>query len=227
MRLTFLLLLSCVAGTAGAQSAPFFSNEGGSERRIFYGGFAAGANFSQVDGDGYSGYNKVGLNVGPLVYARLSNQFAVSLELLYTQKGSRSRQMAETSSGVPYQDQYDLKLNYIEAPVMLHIINNPCAPRATVGAGIAYARLINSKEEAFTTNPVNLYPDIYTFRKDDFSVVAEAGYELYRGLFINLRYSYSLKTIRDANRIPLAYGGDRYARQLNNLFSLRFVLLVK
>lgn len=227
MRLTLLLLLSCCTGIARAQSPTFFSTEGQDRHRTFYGGFAAGANFSQVDGDGYSGYNKVGLNVGPLIYARLSKTFAVSLELLYTQKGSRSRSMAENDYGVPYQDQYDLKLNYMEVPVMLHIIDNPCMPRANVGAGIAYARLLNSKEEAFTTNQVNLYPDIYTFRKDDLSVVAEAGYELYKGLFINLRYSYSLKTIRDANRIPLAYGGDRYSRQLNNLFALRFILLVK
>ena len=218
-----LLLLWCLAYDVQAQYTPFFMTGDGEPKHTFYGGIAVGANFSQVDGDGFSGYHKVGLNIGPLVYARITDFVSASLEIIYTQKGSKERDFQETSSGVPYLNAYDLKLNYIEVPVLAHL----SLRRFQYGAGLAYGFLLSSREEATTVNPVNLYPDLYSFRKTDLSGLGEVGYEFYKGTFIQMRYSYSLATIRDADRIPEGYGGGRFSRQLNNMFSLRLVYLVK
>ncbi|MGN6568281.1 MAG: hypothetical protein ACTHJ0_10035, partial [Flavipsychrobacter sp.] len=52
------------------------------EQRVFYGGLVAGANFTQVDGDYFAGYHKVGINIGGIVYAQLAEHVAASLEIL-------------------------------------------------------------------------------------------------------------------------------------------------
>src|SRR5688500_17244565 len=64
----------------------------------FYGGPVLGFNFTQVDGDNYAGYNKVGLNIGGIVYTKFGSDFAASMEISYTQKGSRGK---PKPSGVP------------------------------------------------------------------------------------------------------------------------------
>ena len=76
--LIFLLPLNALA-----QSNYYVENE-----REFFGGVIAGTNLSQIEGDGIAGYNKVGANVGAIVYARLKGPWAASMEILYSQKGS-------------------------------------------------------------------------------------------------------------------------------------------
>ena len=221
-RLFLLFLLASL--NAQAQRTPFFVIPEGEPNHTFYGGFAIGLNASQVDGDGYSGYHKAGLNVGPMVYARFNRTLSMSMELLYTQKGSKSRMFLENNYGVPYQDAYDIKLNYAEVPVLLHLFFHG---RIHYGLGISYAYLINSKEEAYTVQPVNIHPEINYFKKDDLSGLGEISYELFPGFFANLRFNYSLRTIRDPMRIPQGYGNGTFGQQLNNVWSIRFVYLHK
>jgi hypothetical protein len=44
--------------------------------RTFYGGLVGGVNFTQLDGDNYAGYHKVGFNGGGIVYARFDEHLA-------------------------------------------------------------------------------------------------------------------------------------------------------
>jgi hypothetical protein len=226
-RIRFLIIFLYALFTGAdtyAQYVPFFRIPEGEPKRTFYGGVAAGANFSQVDGDTYSGYHKVGLHIGPLVYIRLNQMFSVSTELLYVQKGAKARSFRENSYGVPYQDQYDIKLNYVELPVMAHLYIHG---RFHYGLGVSYARLLNAKEEAYTVYPINIYPDVNYFKKDDISGIGEVAYEIYKGLFVDVRFNYSLRTIRDPFRIPQGYGNGTAGRQLNNVWTVRFVCLIK
>ena len=82
----------------------------------FNGGLIAGATFSQVDGDRYFGYHKLGITGG--VYANLpvSEHFALQMELKYTQMGAHSSDEEATMSGY---GEYDLRLHYAEIPLML------------------------------------------------------------------------------------------------------------
>lgn len=215
-----LIVLLLTAPAARAQNSIF----DGEIPRTFYGGLAAGTNFSQVDGDQRSGYHKVGLNAGPLVYIRFLNSFGASMELLYSRKGSLDKHHGANLYGVPYLDEYRLKLNYVEVPVMFWYFG---AKRLSYGLGASYARLISSKEEAWGNFPVNLDPELYPFRKDEFSYLAGIGFEFYPGWLIQLRYSYSITSVRDAARIPIGYGGGVAPGQFNNLWSLRLIYLVK
>lgn len=178
-----------------------------------------GINFSQVDGDGFSGYNKIGLNSGAWVLVKLGKRFGSSLELDYSQKGSKVRRVTESYYTGTSVEGYDLKLNYAEIPLLFHYLPEG---KFIYSAGASYGRLIQSKEEAFTIAPVNLNPEINYFRKQDFNSIVGASYVFYKNWLINLRYAYSLTTIRDPQRVPQGYGGGN---QKNNLFTLKLVIL--
>lgn len=82
----------------------------------FNAGLIAGATFSQIDGDRYYGYNKVGLTAGGYVSLPFSNHFAAQMELKYTQMGAHSSVKEVVEYGYP---EYDLRLHYAEIPLML------------------------------------------------------------------------------------------------------------
>lgn len=209
--------------TSGIAQHNFFAEEASGDIRTFYAGFVAGCNITQVDGDGYSGYHKIGLNFGPVAYARFSDHFGASLAINFSQKGSISKNYTEDASGLGYVDDYSIKLNYIELPLLLHVFTGN---RVNVGVGASYARLISAKETAITYAQINIDPNVYPFRKNDFNVMGEVNYMFYPGWFIGARYAYSLATIRDADKIPPGYGGGRFSRQLNNIFSFKLICLI-
>ncbi|MBS1687857.1 MAG: PorT family protein [Bacteroidetes bacterium] len=185
------------------------------EYHTFYGGLVLGANFTQVDGDTYEGYHKVGFNVGGIVYMKISQDMGISMEMLYTQKGSHDRSQSESPYIGPYFSEYKLKLNYVEVPVLFHFLTSR---RLHYELGAAYAQLINSSESLFSDPGMVIDPNIYSFRKSDISVLAGGSYQIYKWWFLEARFQYSLATIRDANRIP--FGGPQ---QFNNVVTLRLV----
>lgn len=213
-----------IAAMAQPEPHNFFATDDSGIPRLFFGGFTAGINMSQVDGDSFSGYHKVGLNLGPLVYLRFNDHFGANMELLFSQKGTRERNYTEDAGGVGYVNDYDMKLNYAEIPLMLRYFADR---RFNAGAGLSYAYLISSKEQAVTYAPVNLDTSIFSFRKSELAGLIDVNYELYNGLFIGMRFSYSLMSIRDGSHIPQAYGGGTFAGQYNNVFALRLTYLVK
>jgi hypothetical protein len=218
------LLFALLPVAAGAQNYFATGDEDGAPR-LFYGGVAAGLNFSQVDGDTYAGYHKVGLNAGGLVYVRFSDRVGISLELSYSQKGARVKQNATDIYGLPYLNDYNLKLNYAEVPLMFYFVAGPDS-KVHFKLGASYARLINASEVAVANYPVNLDPALYPFRKQDIGYVGEINYMFYQNWFLSFRYSYSITSIRDAQYIPAGYGQGA-AGQFNNSFSLRLMRLVK
>lgn len=217
------LLFAILPVAVGAQS--FFATGEDGTPRLFYGGVAAGLNFSQVDGDSYAGYNKVGFNGGGMVYVRFSDRVGISLELAYSQKGARVKQSTTDIYGVGYLNDYNLKLNYAEVPLMFYIVadNNG---KIHFRLGASYARLVNASEEAVANFPVNLDPALYPFKKQDISYIGEINYMFYQGWFLSFRYTYSITSIREAQHIPPGYG-QGFAGQFNNLFSLRLMRLLK
>ncbi len=185
----------------------------------FSGGLILGGNFTQVDGDNFAGYHKVGINAGGIVYARLVDQLAVSLEILYSQKGSRGHKTQLSNTKVYNILQYDINLNYAEIPVMLNYFDKR---KSHFGAGFSYSQLINSKETvrtepAFNTT-VNL--DDYPFKKMDLNFIVGGSLHLWQGLFLNARFQYSLIPIR--KNIYPEFGR---AEQYNNMWTLRLMYL--
>ena len=106
----------CIAGVARGQNPSSYYIE---DPRTFYGGVLVGGNFSQVDGDNYAGYHKVGLNVGGIVYTHLAEHLAVSLEILFSQKGAKGNQEQMANANAFMINKYQTTLNYAEIPVQL------------------------------------------------------------------------------------------------------------
>ena len=201
--LLFLLIL--LAGM-------IFSERGMSQRIL--GAVSLGMNLTQVDGDEYFGYHKVGLNVGPMVAVPFSKKksWSVSMELLYSQKGSYN-------SGNSDSTRYRLTLDYAEIPVLIHYTDKKLI---SGGVGFCYGRVINYKE---TSN--SFYDKLYTYQtglsNNDFSVLADLQIRLFSKLWANLRYQYTMKSIRTVSIDKFwVIHSEPYARdQYNNVISIR------
>ena len=82
-----------------------------SKSQAFFGGVAAGAVTSQVDGDENNGFHKAGLTAGAFVGLELSDIFDIQFEIKYIQKGSKS------SADDPVE--FIIKLDYVEVPLVV------------------------------------------------------------------------------------------------------------
>jgi hypothetical protein len=166
----------------------------------FEGGILCGLNSSQVDGDYYSGYNKFGVSLGFYTYTPLSDLFDFQLEIKYMGKGAKSTKSTD----------YTCQLNYIEIPLLLRLNSNSKA-KVEFGTGLGYLfsnTFINSYGEEMTSSK---------FHKVDWSGVAGLNYPLTDQLFVNMRLSYSLISIR--NRI-YHYDDFKYTGVYNNVLTV-------
>lgn len=209
--LVFLSSLFC----AKAQNPSNYYVE---EPRTFYGGLIGGVNFSQVDGDNYKGYKKMGINTGVVVYAQLLPQLAGSLEILYTQKGAKSKLTAPSNGYAYIVSKQNISLSYAEIPVQLNYFDKR---KSHFGGGFSYSQLIGSKEEIVLQNTTYKYDETkHPFKKMDINFVLSGQLHLYKGLFAGLRFQYSLVSIR--NDVDLEFGREQ---QFNNVFALRLMYL--
>ncbi len=128
------------------------------------GGISVGMNLTQVDGDEYYGFHKVGLNVGPMVIVPFgkNKKWSVSMELLYSQKGSHHGGNTDTTT-------YNFKLDYLEIPVLLHFTDKKII---SGGIGFSYGQLVNQKEDtSYYVQPIT------GLSKSDISLIADPDLE--------------------------------------------------
>lgn len=211
--LLFVITVVCRL-QASAQSNP----EG--EKRTFYGGISAGANFSALIGDVYNGYHKLGLNAGGVVYARISPVFGASAEILYSQKGCRGIREIYSQYNGDMLEKYSVDLNYVEAPVQLILLYDA---KLNYGVGISYSRLMNSSESLQSDQPYNIDPSLYVFQRDDWAFLASVNYNFYKNWLVTFRYQQSFKPIREPYYVPLGLGTGK---QYNTYFTLKLVRLL-
>jgi hypothetical protein len=120
-----------------------------------------------------------------------------------------------------YTGAYDLRLNYVEIPLMVHYTDRD---RYTAGVGFSYGRLVNFSEIEHGGN-VPPYSDTVRFSKNEFNVLVDLQIRIWRQLKFNIRYSYSIVPIRERtfydviNHLKAPW--DR--KQYNNLFTFRLV----
>lgn len=187
--------------------------------QTFTGGLILGANFTQVDGDNYAGYHKTGLNTGGIVFANLAENFAVSMEILYSQKGSRAHQTQRSNTGLFTILKYNIDLNYAEVPIMLNYVDKK---RFFAGAGVSYSQLVGSKESVITIPDFPSTIDLtkYPFKKYDVDFLLGFGFKIVKGLYLNARFQYSVLPVR--KDIYKEFGR---AEQYNNVWAIRLMYL--
>ncbi len=195
MRRLLLVILVVAAGMVQAQQ--------------FRASLLAGMNLGQVDGDEVYGFNNPGINLGVQASAPLGNNLFLTLETNYNQKGAYQ---GPQSNDETYTAEYDLNLNYVEVPVILHYNDKDIL---TAGLGIAYARLLDEFEEE---NSGNTEPYIETkgFNKSDWLALFDLQFRLYKSFYANFRYSYSMFPIRSRRFTAVAVPDNSWVRQQYN-----------
>lgn len=212
--ITTCLLLLGACSISNAQSY-YIENE-----RTFHGAVYAGGNFTQIDGDNYAGYSKMGLNVGGALYMFVNESFATSLEILYTEKGSRSKSNDLRRVDGILIKKFNAKLNYTEVPLLLHYFTKQ---RSHFGGGFAFSRIITSEQEIDATPISSIYSEGF-FRQYDFSFIVNSNLRLWKGLFLNARFQYSLINMAKpeiVNQSPVFGRSEQY----NNVWTFRLMYM--
>jgi len=191
------------------------------QHHIFYAGVVAGVNLSQVDGDNFAGYYKYGANLGLIGYAKLWKKVALSYELLYSQRGSRATAIdLPKISGIDsiLITKYGINVNYAEIPVMINVFDKT---KSHIGAGISYSRLLSSSETLQTYPATNAGLSKYPFIKNNMEFVVSSELHIWKGLFFNIRFQYSIIPMRLA--VP-----PNFSRSVQyiNMWSLRMMYLI-
>lgn len=180
-----------------------------------------GGNLSQVDGDEVYGFKKFGVNAGFGGILPLGHRFSMSVEVLFNQKGSYQKlpPSPDSLSHVPY---YSLRLNYLTAPIMFHFEDRNTW---TFGVGFSWGRLVGFKEiEHNKSQPWERADTIPYKTKNDFSVIADIRFRVWKHLKIDVQYSYSMAKIRTRAFNPNPGIVEPWTRnQYNNLITVRLL----
>lgn len=185
----------------------------------FKGAVMGGMNISQVDGDEVYGYHRVGAHIGLGAILPLK-KWDITLETVFNQKGAyEGPQYQDSVFGTVINGKYDLRLNYVEIPVLAHYTDRDLL---TFGVGFSYGRLVSSKEIEHN-GALPPYSDTVAFIKNDYSVLVDFQIRVWQRLKFNIRYSYSMAPIRERTFHDL-YSDNTFSRkQYNNMLTFRLV----
>ncbi len=170
--LYFLLLIAlCLPLSISAQDFKF--------------GLQFGITPSQVDGDGLSGYNKIGLTGGAFVSRDLTDNIFLLTDLSYTMKGSR----VASSKNVDFS-QIELTTNYIDWGIYAgYRFTN----KVDLKLGLMPSVLIHSNES--TASGFELLEQ-NSFRPVNLLISGGLHYRFSTHFFLNATYNYSIISIR-------------------------------
>ncbi len=190
-----------------------------SEQQRFGAGLIAGVTASQIDGDESAGYNKLGLQAGARGIVRLGKRTDASVEILYTQRGAKSRFV---------KDRYDpfvfsIRLDYIEVPVQWHYKDwlvkgengDPDWYKASFNIGLMYARYMGSGKAKGELNGLDIVA-LDFLKSNDLSFVIGANILTSPHFGFTFRYMRSLFSMydpRDYN--PAPYQNSLISHALN------------
>lgn len=195
-----LLLLLLLLGSVVAEAQSL--NYG------IYGGVTA----SQVDGDPYRGFNKLGGTAGLFLNQHIEYNIYWQAELKYISRG--------VYKGPSDNDQtlYKSTYHYVEIPLSVHylaqekfLVELGTSPEVLVGA--AYW------DENGILNPAG-YPDV---RRFGLSVFAGVGYKFNERMMANLRYINSAIPFRD----PEEWNNPQYRGYFHKVVSLSLAYRIR
>lgn len=185
------------------------------EAQRFIGYVAAGVNFAQIEGDDVHGFTKVRANAGLGLKLPLNERqtWSVSMELLFTQKGSYKYYKAEgafdttkyapelfddVDRSVPFNPmaKCNISLDYLQIPVFARYED----PRTgfSFGLGFAWGRLVRAKDiynGFLRTTSIQSRPKVYNY--SDWTALVDVDIRLYKNLSLGIRWEHSLVPVRE------------------------------
>lgn len=191
-KLVLLVFLMIVVNSANSQDF---------DAKIIFGG-----TFSQVDGDAFGGYNKMGITTGIGIQRELKNHWSAGFELLYSQKGSRKRVDPEDLN----PQIFILKFNYLEMPLLVYYK----VGHFNFYGGPSVGYLIKGKRDT-GLGFVDLKSD--EVNKMEIATKFGVGYDINENLGFHIAHSSSLL------RIGNPYLGGVYLFSRNGLYNRLFM----
>lgn len=152
------------------------------QNKTFNVGLIAGLNFSELEGEEITDY--FGVNTGVLSTMKLSKNFQLGLELLYSQNGEYILPKYH-----PQINYGKIRLNHIEIPIhldwLVRIFKKDNFHNVNFNLGVAYTRLLNYYAEDSQNREVT--EDIIYDKKD--ALLAQAGlvYSFTKNIGLNLK----------------------------------------
>ena len=152
----------------------------------FKAGVILGANAAQIDGDLSAGFNKLGLSGGLRGVVVLKEKMELSIDMLFSQRGSRSNERNIAA--------FKVHLNYVEVPVAFNykdwISEDEDYYKLHFYGGFAYSRLISQSVEDENTGGLGTLEPF--FKSNDIGFLV--GTTFYSGpkLGFSFRYTRSL-----------------------------------
>ena len=172
----------------------------------FNAGMFAGVSASQVDGDFYSGFKKLGLTSGAYVNREVSSDIYWQLEIKWVMRGVYE---GPTNSNPDFL--YRSAYHYIEFPLSVHYLWNE---KVQVEAGFSPEVLVNVKfwDQDGILDP-SQYPEN---RRVGLSVFAGIHYWYTDKTSVGIRYTYSAFPFRD----PQEWNNPQYRGYFHNVLAL-------
>ena len=135
-----------------------------------------GAGASQIDGDGYGGYNQLGGILGFATSFPISEKINLQQEIVYYGRGSRKK------VNVPISDDFTvLGLHYADLDL---VFNYYASDKIIVNGGAGYGILMFDWTDASYQDP---------FRPDIFGFIG-VGYLIQENIELNVRWQNSVRT---------------------------------
>lgn len=154
----------------------------------FKSGLVLGLSGSQIEGDGYGGYNKLGFIAGGFTNTSFNEKWSTQFEIYYITKGSFKAPNPDQGS----YNKFYLNLNYIEVPLSLRYHYN----KFMFEGGFYLSKFLNSTfkdENGVRENPFTQYP----IKSFDFGGFVGINYNITERLIFNLRSKHSVVPFRD------------------------------
>lgn len=162
-----------------------------------------GISAAQIRGDDAAGFDKVGIEAGIGASYALKYNLDAGIELLYSQRGSRSDE-SFSSTG----DRQIYKLNYLSIPLTVTVrdwLRDEAGElsyyRVFAQGGFSYGRLLSADIEGpFGSLPVDEFID--ALNENDISWLVGLGYQFNYHLGVRFRYNRSITKLFNAADNP-------------------------
>lgn len=205
-----LLLLFVALATSTQMYAQFKAEE-----QRFRGGLVGGFNASQIDGDEAAGFNKLGLNVGVKGGIVFHPNWELGLEILFSQKGSRS-----TSKDIV--NNLQINLNYAEVPVLIQFMDWEATDaegrrfnRIMLYGGVSIGRLVGGSVRVGGIRNENWNEN---YKDWDYEMLFGAGFFINRHFAVDARW---------ASTLPFwSITTDGQPESINRLLTLRALYML-
>ncbi len=150
-------------------------------------GLHGAAILSQMDGDGYTGYHKLGMRFGLRGHTTIARNVDFAVELNYEEKGARFQSLNVASQG---RRNRAIHFNYAEVPVLFRFLKGG-KEYFFFESGVAISYLINySFHEGQSATPLTAFKQVMPqFKRSEWNGLLGGGLVINRHIGVYFRTS--------------------------------------